>query len=299
VPRASKLTSLAEAVDRLSPGDGLALGGVLDANRPAAFVRAVIRRGIGDLTLYSAPGSGWDADLLIGAGLVRRAMLPMVTMTPFGAAPSFRAAAEAGEIEAPPLDAMTLVAGYQAAAAGLPFQLLASVAETDIAADPELFEALTDRAGRRHLAARALAPDLCVLCVEEADEFGNVRHRHGRVADLLMARAARRTVVLTERLVPNATVRAEPRRTTVPGTLVEAVVEAPFGAHPTSTGDYGPDYEHLRAYHGAAEARRRGDDTAYRRYLEEFVTGPEDEPAYLEAIGGEPALERLRAAVAG
>lgn len=298
MPRASKLATLDEVLDLLGAGEALALGGVLDANRPAVFVRALIRRGTGRLTLYSAPGSGWDADLLIGAGLVRRALLPMVTMTPFGAAPSFRAAVEAGEIEAPPLDAMTLVAGYQAAAAGLPFQLLASVAGTDIARDRTLFETLTDSEGAEHLAVRALVPDLCVLCVEECDEFGNVRHRHGRVADLLMARAARRTVVLTERLIPNSEVRADPRRTTVPGSMVSAVVEAPFGAHPTSTGDYGPDHEHLRAYHRAAEERRVGDDGAYRRYLEEFVTGPADEADYLAAIGGPPTVARLRAAIA-
>ncbi|HWH20553.1 MAG TPA: CoA transferase [Solirubrobacterales bacterium] len=294
--RTSKLAPLSALVDMLEPGSGLALGGVLDANRPAAFVREVVRRRVGGLTLYSAPGSGWDADLLIGAGLVRRTVMPMVTMTPLGFAPCFRAAVEAGELEAPPIDAMSLVAGYLAAGQGHAFHLLGSVEGTDIATDPRLFETLTDSAGQEHRAVRAIAPDLCVLCVEEADEFGNVRHARGRVADLLMARASARTVVMAERIVPNATVRAEPARTTVPGHLVAAVVATPFGAHPTSTAGYGADYEHLKRYHRAAEARRGGESAEYEEYLRQFVTGPADEAAYREAVGGAATEARLREA---
>lgn len=294
--RRSKLTTLDAIVELVRPGSGLALGGVLEANRPAVFVRELIRRRVGELVLYSAPGSGWDADLLIGAGLVRRAMLPMVTMAPIGLAPSFRMAVERGEIEAPPLDAMTLVAAYTAAGYGHPYHLIASVEGTDIAADRQIFETLTDSAGRHHRAVRALVPDLCVLCVEEADEFGNLRHHAGRVADLLLARASRRTVVLAERILSNEQVRREPNRTTVPGHLVSAVVEAPFGAHPSSTAFYRADERHLRAYHGAAEQRRTGDDRAYLDYLERFVYSACDWRSYYEAIGGSARERELREA---
>jgi glutaconate CoA-transferase subunit A len=289
-----KLVSPADAADHVEPGCGLALGGVLHANRPAVLVRELVRRGTGELVLYSAPGSGWDADLLIGAGLVRRAMLPMVTMGAIGLAPSFRHAVERGELEAPCFDAMTLVAGYLAAGYGQRFHLIRSVEGTDIVEDPDLFDVLTDSAGARHRAVRALAPDVCVLHVEEADERGNVRHGRGRGADLLMVRAARRTIVFADRIVARAEVRREPHRTTIPGHMVSAVVEARFGAHPTATADYQADDGHLRLYHHAAERRRRGDGAAFEDYLRRFVhTTPE---AYTQAIGGAQTEAELRAA---
>jgi glutaconate CoA-transferase subunit A len=52
--------------------------------------------------------------------------------------------------------------------------------------------------------------------------------------DTLMARAARRVIVTAERIVDRAQLAAEPERTSIPGFLVEAIVEAPRGAWPTS-----------------------------------------------------------------
>jgi glutaconate CoA-transferase subunit A len=272
----------------------VAFGGAVHANRPAAFVRALVRRAPGKIVLHPSPGSGWDADLLIAVGLVERTLIPMVTMAELGLSPSFRGAVESGELRAHYLDAMSRVAAYLAGAYGHPYHLIGSLEGTDIVEDAELFEVLTDSQGVEHRAVRALNPDLCVLHVEEADEFGNVRHARGRVMDVLAARAARRTVVQAERIVSNEEVRRDPHRTTISGQYVQAVVEAPFGAHPTACADYQADTEHLRGYVRAAEARRRGDGAAFDEYLERFVTGPQDERAYREAVGGEETERRLR-----
>jgi len=263
-------------------------------NRPAAFVRELVRRRSGPVALYSSPGSGWDADLLIAAGLVSRAVLPMVTMGQHGLAPSFRGAVEAGELEASYLDAMTLLAGYLAAGYGHPYHLLASVEGTDMVKDDALYETLTDSAGNRHRAVRAIEPELCVLHAEEADEYGNVRHRGPRIADVVMARASQRTIVTVERIVTNEEVRREPHLTTIPSNHVTAVVHAPFGAHPTATADYTSDEEHLALYHQAAEARRLGDPTRFDAYLADFIEGPRDALEYLEAIGGAAREQQLR-----
>src|SRR5262249_28109482 len=119
------------------------------------------------------------------------------------------------------------------------------------------------------------------------DEFGNVRHGRGRVMDVLAARAARRTIVFCERVVPNELVRREPFRTTISAQYVHAVVEAPFGAHPTATAEYQADMAHLREYVRAAEARRQGDEEPFADYVSRYVTGVADEAAYRQAIGGE------------
>jgi glutaconate CoA-transferase subunit A len=49
-----------------------------------------------------------------------------------------------------------------------------------------------------------------------------------------LARAARRLVITCEELVDTETIAADPASTHIPGFLVDAVIEAPFGAHPTT-----------------------------------------------------------------
>lgn len=294
VTRRSKLVSLAEAVDAVGVGSCVALGGVLHINRPAAVVREIARRRVGELVLTSSPGSGWDADLLIALGLVRRAILPMVTFGHIGMAPSFRAAVESGSLEAPYLDAMSQIAAYLAGTYGHPFHLITSLDGTDIAASNPLFAEVTDDEGQRHRVVRALTPDVCFLHVEEADVYGNVRHAKGRVADPLMAMASATTIVVAEKIVTPEAVTAEPERTTISGQWVDAVVELPYGAHPAATAAYREDETHLRRYHSAAEQRRRGDPTDFERYVATYVDGPVDEHAYLDVIGGVEYVETLR-----
>jgi glutaconate CoA-transferase subunit A len=292
--RRSKLSTLSQVVGLVQEGASLALGGVVHTNRPAAFVRELVRQRRGPVELHSSPGSGWDVDLLIAVGLVTRTVLPMVTMAQHGLAPSFRAAAESGRIETAYLDAMSQIAGYLAGSYGHPFHLIASVEGTDIPADSSLFDVLTDSDGRRHRAVRAIVPDLCVVHVEEADEYGNVRHQRGRGADPLMVRAAKQTVVTAERIVSNAEIRRNPHLTTIPGNLVAHVVEAPMGAHPTATAEYNADEAHIAQYWQAAEALRRGDRDPFDAYLHSFVLGPRSDAAYLAAVGGEARLAELR-----
>ena len=71
--------------------------------------------------------------------------------------------------------------------------------------------------------------------------------------------------------------------------MVEAVVETPFGAHPTGVYRYYEhDVPHIQRYHDASR-----DPAAFRGYLEEYVFGVRDEWDYLARIG--PArLLRLR-----
>jgi glutaconate CoA-transferase subunit A len=297
--RTTKLMTLDDAVALVRPGSSLAFGGAVHANRPAAFVRALIRAGTGDLVLNPSPGSGWDVDLLVGCGRVRKTVLPMVTMAEHGLAPSFRGAAESGEIETKYIDTMSMIAAYLAAAYGHPFHLIRGLEGTDIVEDPEIYDILVDSAGGRHRAVRALSPDVAVLHVEEADEYGNVRHRRGRVLDVMLARAAKKLIVQAERIVPNAEVRKDPGRTTIPAHQVTGVVHTPFGAHPTACADYQTDDAHLRAYARAAEARRRGDAAAYEEYLATYVLGPKDEAAYHVAVGGATTEQRLREAMRG
>ena len=94
-----------------------------------------------------------------------------------------------------------------------------------------------------------------------------------------------------ERLIDSDEVRRDPDRTTIPYIFVDAVVEQPWGAYPTSTyRHYEHDDEHLRDYQ--RRARAGGDD--YRDYLRRFVHDCKDFDEYLERAAGPARLEELR-----
>jgi glutaconate CoA-transferase subunit A len=290
--RTPKLVSAAAAVAVVGDGDHVAIGGIWSQNSPAALVRALIRSGPRELTVSAGPAAGFAVDLLIAAGLVRRAMLPNVTYEHLGMAPAFRAAVESGQVELVECDEPSLVGGYRAAAAGLPSQTVASLVGTDLAAARPDFERRTV-AGRELLEVPAVAPDVVLLHAQEADPFGNLRQAGTVFADKVMAKAARKAVVASvDRVVANEEIRRAPGRTTVPGYLVGAVVELPFGAHPcASHGEYVADEKHLRGYleAQAADAPAGAREEWFRTFVE-----PASHDDYLVACGGPTALaERL------
>jgi glutaconate CoA-transferase subunit A len=279
--RRSKLTSLEDAAAAVGDRDHVAIGGIWSHNAPSALVRALIRRGARELTVSAGPAAGFAVELLIAAGCVRRALLPNVTFEQLGLAPGFRRAVQSGELELVECDEPTLVAGYRAAAAGLPSQPVRSVRGTALAAArPDLV--MRESGGERVLDVAAITPDVVLLHAGRGDAYGNLQQQGSVFADRLMAKAARRAVIASvDELVSNDDVRGDPAATTVPSYLVTGIVELPFGAHPCSShGRYRADEEHLAAYIADAGAE----------YRERFVavTAHGD---YLAAVGGSAELE--------
>lgn len=277
-------------------GCSVCLGGLFKQGRPVALVRELIRCGLGGLRLFSSPGSGYDVDLLIAAGRVRETFLPAVTLEN-RFCPSFRGAVERGEVEAHAIDALTVVGGLMAAANGVPFQPVAAWAGSDVVAlNPLARPMLSPFGGEPLYAVPAIEPDLVLLHAQEGDAYGNLRNLSTMTyADALMARAGRRVVASVDRLVPNEAVLRDPRGTTVAGIYVDAVVEIPFGAHPTASfPHYSMDEGFIERFADLAEAgRRSGSPAGLSAYLDRYVTGPGDIFDYVEAIGGYRALAPL------
>src|ERR1700742_4327264 len=107
--RASKLRSLEEAADLVPDGAVVGLGGIHSQNAPMALVRALIRKGVRDLTIVPSASTGIAADMLIAAGCVRAIHVCYVGMEFLGFALAFRAAAERGELEIHESDEASLV----------------------------------------------------------------------------------------------------------------------------------------------------------------------------------------------
>ncbi|HWD03949.1 MAG TPA: CoA-transferase [Amycolatopsis sp.] len=293
--RTSKLVPLEEAAALVRPGALVAIGGLWFQNNPSALVRAVIRTGVRDLQVVAAPPSSYAVDLLIGAGVVSRVYAAHVSFDHLGLAPNHRRAAEAGEVDIVECDEATVLGGLMAAVEALPHHPVTSIAGTELTRTSSL-AARTPVDGLGEVAAPpAMRPDLCLLHAQEADQYGNIRHFGTPFCDPLFAKTSGTVVVSVDRIVDNATVRAEPHRTVIPGYLVDAVVEAPYGAHPAaSQGLYPHDEEHLNAY---LSAGRTAEDWR-ARYLRPWVLDRPDSADYLAAVGGPDRLDRLDEVVA-
>jgi len=294
--RKEVVVTAAEAAAQVRDGMTIIVGGFVTANHPMPVVRELIKRGVGGLTVIGSATAGLEIDLLIGAGCVRKLIAPYVgaeLYAPIGNC--FRAAAEAKEIEIWECSEYILYAGLQARAMGQEFMAWRGGVGTSI---PELNKDLVVFQsplgdGKEYLAVPAIGADWGFIHVGWADAYGNGQHVGARFGDRVLARAADRVAVCAERLVPNSYIRRNPVMTSIP--YADLVIEAPFGSHPYAAhGFYAEDAEHIRAYVAASAAYRKGDRAAFRAYLDEWVTGPEDHDAYLEKVGIRRLLELER-----
>ncbi|HUY74675.1 MAG TPA: CoA-transferase, partial [Candidatus Dormibacteraeota bacterium] len=106
-----KVVSIGEAVTAVTQGCSVAIGGFLLHNKPSAFVRELVRTGVSDLHLYACPTSSYDADLLIGAGLVAETVIAMASFEYLGPAPRFTTAMLSGAVEMVECDEVTIAGG--------------------------------------------------------------------------------------------------------------------------------------------------------------------------------------------
>ena len=258
---------------------------------PMAMVRQIIRRGVKNLTVIS---SGLALDHLIAAGCVRKTIsyyaggglgVPV--------APSFRHAAEQGEIEVWECEEGILTSGLEAAGKGLPFLPWRGGVGTSLPdVNPDLKVFTDPIAGETLIAVPAIKPDIAFVHAALADAYGNVQHHGGPGwIDLYLCRAAARTVVQVEQVISNEAVRSNPWATTIAD--ADAIVRLPWGAHPFfSRGHYIQDVPYVDAYVAlASAAARSGDRNELERYLEQNCRGPVTHNDYLEQVG----LSRLLA----
>jgi glutaconate CoA-transferase subunit A len=257
---------------------------------PMALVRQIIRRGVRNLTVVTG---GFALDMLIAAGCVRKTVSYYAGGGPgVPVLPSFRRAAEGGEIEVWECEEGILCAGLQAAAQMLPFMPWRGGLGTSLPRiNPDLKLFRDPIRGEELIAVPPIKPDLTLLHAAAADAYGNVRHLGGPGwLDLYQHRAADRTIVQVEQMVANEEIRADPWATTV--AAADAIVRAPFGAHPFySRGFYITDDPHLHGYLQVAEKAAGGDRVALEEYLDRHCRRPASLAEYLETIGVKRLLE--------
>lgn len=282
-PQRDKVVSLAAAIADVRDGAMIALGGGLSARLPMAAVRELIRQGKRDLHLVGSAHS-IDVDLLVAAESVRRCEESYVGFEQdLGLAPAYRRAAESGAIEVAESCCVTMLAQLRATEMGLPFLPVRGVRGSDIARlHPEYGEVTCPFTGEVLVAVPALRPDVALLHAPLGDRYGNLHLEQPYVLDERFACASSRVVVTVERLASTDEVVAA--GVTIAAHMVAAVVEAPFGAHPTSCyPNYAYDRQHLATYTRAAQSG--GEDLA--GYLKTYVYGVASEKEYQGLVGSD------------
>ncbi len=281
--RKEKIVSLDEAVKTVKDGSIIAVGGYLNHNSPMTIIRKIIQESVKDLFIITPTSAGVDADLLIGAGCVRTIFSCYVGAEWLaGVLPNFRRKVEAGEIEVKECDEFHIIASLRAASENLPFYPTRTGLGTDLPKVNKDFKEFTDPVkGEKLLAVPAYKPDVAIIHAQKSDPYGNIQHAGSRFLDYLMAKAAKKTIVTVEEIIPHEQILAEPFKTSIPSFLVDYVVRMSWGAHPCSChGYYNMDEEHIKTY---IEAARKPED--FRKYLEEYVYKPKNHEEYLEKIG--------------
>jgi glutaconate CoA-transferase, subunit A len=249
-----------DVVGRLDDGMTIGIGGWGSRRKPMSVVRAILRSRLRDLTVVSFGGP--DVGMLCAAGKVRTVVFAFVSLDVIALEPYFRRARERGEITVRELDEGMMVLGLQAAAWRVPFLPTRAGLGSDLfRLDPALRTVTSPYPGPSGLpeelvAVPALQLDAAVVHVNRADRRGN-----GQLLDAdpyfdqLFLGAAKQRFVSCDALVESQKLLAEGdfRTLAVSRHLVDGVVPAPGGAHPTSCEPAHPwDVAFLRDYAGSA-----------------------------------------------
>jgi acyl CoA:acetate/3-ketoacid CoA transferase alpha subunit len=289
---ADKRTTVADAIRRYVPdGSLLAMGGFGHIRIPMALIYELVRQCKRDLTVIGKTAVH-DIDILIGGGCVSRVEVAYAFGHELrGLSPCGRRAVESGLVR---VTGEISNAGFQwrflAAAMGVPFMPVRSMLGTDTLKHSSARVIDDPWSGKPIALVPACYPDVALFHVHRCDRYGNAQIDGIMVEDFELARAARRLIITTEEIIDHEEIKRQPWRTVIPFYLVDAVVEVPFGAHPTEMPvSYYFDEQHIAHW---LEVSKTPEGT--QQYFNEFVFGVPDFDSYLEKIGGLRKLTDLK-----
>jgi glutaconate CoA-transferase subunit A len=259
-----------EAVAEVSDGMTIGIGGWGSRRKPMAFVRALVRKGVKDLTVVSYGGP--DVGILCATGQLKKAIYGFVSLDSIPLEPHFRKARQAGTIEAVELDEGMFLLGLRAAAQRLPFlPTRAGLGSDVLKINPHLKTVKSPyEDGEELVAVPALELDLALVHVNRADAEGNGQAL-GRdpYFDHLFCMSAKKAFMSCEKIVPtDELVSGGPLQSLlINRMMVAGVVEAPGGAHFTECPpDYDRDEGLQREY-----AKTAKDDDAWKAFRAKYL----------------------------
>ncbi len=288
-----KRTTLDEAVAEIESGMTIGIAGWGSRRKPMAFVRALLRTAVTDLTVVTYGGP--DLGLLCSAGKVAKVYYGFVSLdSPPFYDPWFSRARTTGSIVAREMDEGMLRTGLQAAAQRLPFLPTRAGLGSSV---PDFWEGelKTVRSpypnqpeGEEELIAMpALRLDAAFAHLNLGDKHGNAAYSGiDPYFDDLFLMAADRRLLSVEKVVPTEELvnAVPPQALLVNRMMVDHVVEAPGGAHfTTAAPDYDRDEKFQRHYAQAA-----ADESTWAEFVATYLSGSEaDYQAAVRRFGEE------------
>ncbi len=249
--RISKLMSLEEAISTyVQDGDLIGIGGLSFWRKPISACREIIKQNKKELTLCTFVG-GIEVDMLIAGGCVSEVRSCFVGMEIFGMAPNFRKAVESGSIKISEESEATIALGLRASYLKVPFMPLKGIIGTDIPKVRDDIIQIEDPLGSgiQLMAVPKIDLDVAIIHVPYADEFGNGNIAGAVWMDADMAKTAKKTIIICEKIVETEDIRYLPGKAQLPMQTTTAVVKIPFGAHPSSVYPiYTFDALHIQSY---------------------------------------------------
>ncbi len=287
-----KLSTVTEVVrDMISDGDYIAIGG-FGANRiPTAIVHEIVRQGKKNLG-FAGHTSTHDFQILVAGECFDRCDVAyIIGLEARGLSPAARAYVESGRVQLTEWTNAALAWRIKAAAMGLSFLPARNILGTSTFDYSGAREIRCPFTGQKYAAFPALFPDFAAIHVHECDIYGNARVRGASAADQDLARAAKRVVLTTERLIHTDEIRCNPEGTFIPFWCVDAVIEVPYGSYPGNMPyEYFSDEEHLGQW-----LKVEKDPAAYREFIDRQIMRTKDFYEYLGLNGGIEKMKRLRA----
>ena len=288
---ADKRMPMDEAIRRfVQDGDSVYIGGFIHGE-PYAAIHEIIRQGKRDLTL-SCGAATLFADQLIGAGCVRRLITSYCWNPVPDATYAFKRAVERSipqSIELQEYSFLGLSLAYFAGALDLPFVATKTMLGSGFLDHPGFLgeskvKVVDSPFGDGKVCLIGpLRHDVGIIQLQRADRLGN-----GQAWGLLGPtkyglHSCQRVIVCAEEVVDEERILSDPGRTILPGFRTCAVVEEPWGAHPSYVqGYYDRDWRFASQY-AKATASLEG----FEAYLEEWVLGVKDRREYLKKLGEE------------
>jgi glutaconate CoA-transferase subunit A len=253
----------------------VAAGLGLEALIPFAAGHEIIRQGKRGLTLIG-PISDMLFDQLIGAGCATGVRAAWVGNVITGSGYNFRRAVESGRLPIEDHSNLTLAMALKAAALGVPFLPVRSALGSGLfSTNSGLKRFSCPFSGEALAAVAAIRPDVAIIHVQRADEYGNA-HSWGSLGVTRDGCMASRQVIITaEEIVATDIITSDPNRVITPGFRVSAVVHVPWGGHPSPVpGCYNRDHQAFIDYRG--QSRTTAAFADWRRRWVDSVRTPQD-----------------------
>ena len=277
-----KVITEQEAVSRyVSDGDYLCYDCTMLMRGPSSLVREVIRQkkknlGLGGRFTYVI------VNLMVAGGCVNRIDIGYI-----GVGNALKRAFDEG-IRVAEWSNSAITMRLLAGSLGIPFIPIRFLGGTDAFHYSAAKLAKDPWQDKEVVLVPALNPDVALIHVHQCDIYGNARIFGPSVSPLEIATASKKVIISTEEIIDTEYIRRDPGRTTIPYYLVDAVVEAPFGAHPGEVaGVYGSDTEAIfEIFRVAADVTGE----KMKEYLDKYVHSVSNHQEYLEKRVG---LERL------